>query len=130
MEEISYVNYSSIVKNQKRRDGIRGFISYFIFLLPMIILCGTLVTSAVIYLYVRNQIIQYSYLVPAENKKQKMLLEENKALKSDYSRLISPSRITKYAVEKLNMRYPESRDIIEIDKSSLEKSKNYIGQTR
>lgn len=130
MEEISYVNYSSTVKSQKRREGLRGIVSYFIFLLPMIIVCSVFVSVAVVHLYVRNQIIQYSYLVPLENKKQKMLLDENKSLKSQYSVLISPSRIEKYAIEKLNMRYPEPKDIIEIENKTIDKSKKYIGQTR
>ncbi|MGC8927335.1 MAG: cell division protein FtsL [Myxococcota bacterium] len=130
MEEISYVNYSSTVKRQQRRDGFKGVISYFLFLLPMMIICAIFVSVAIVHLYIRNQVIQYSYLVPIENKKQRMLLDENKMLKSQYSVLISPSRIEKYAIEKLNMKYPEPKDIIEVEYKPSDKGKNYIGQTR
>ncbi|MCX7957786.1 MAG: cell division protein FtsL [Deltaproteobacteria bacterium] len=130
MKEISYISYSSTVKSQKRREGIKGFISYLFFLLPMLIVCGIFVTVAVVHLYVRNQVLKYSYIVPAENKKQKMLLDENKALKSQYSVLIAPARIEKYATEKLNMRYPLSDEIIEIKKDVTEKANGFIGQKR
>lgn len=129
MEQISYINYSSTVKNQKKREGIRGIISFWFFLLPMIIVCGIFVTVSIIHLYMRNQIIKYSYDVPLENKKQKNLLEENKTLKSQLSLLLSPARIEKYANSKLNMRLPLKTEIIELKIKDSE-SENYIGYTR
>jgi len=97
-----------------------------LFLLPMIIVCSIFVTVAIAHLYVRNQVLKYSYLVPMENKKQKMLMDENKTLKSQFSVLASPGRIEKVAVERLNMRYPDSRDIIKVEEGFI---KNYIGQS-
>ncbi len=130
MEEISYISYSSTVKGQKKKEGIRGLASYWMFLLPMLIICLIFVTVSVVHLYVRNQVIKYSYIVPVENKKQKMLLDENKVLKSQFSVLISPARIEKYATEKLNMRYPVPGEIVEIRKGIDEKGNSFIGQTK
>ncbi|MCX7944035.1 MAG: cell division protein FtsL [Deltaproteobacteria bacterium] len=130
MEEISYISYSSTVKNQRKSSGIKRLISFWLFLLPIMMLCCIFTTVAIVHLFVRNQIIKYSYSVPLENKKQKMLLDENNSLKSQLSLLISPYRIEKYAVEKLNMRYPTADDIIEISRGVSKDKGDYIGQTR
>lgn len=130
MEKISYISYSSTLKKQKRGKGLKGFVSYWLFLLPIMIVCAIFVSVSIIHLYVRNEIIKYSYLVPQENNVQKKLLEENKSLKAQYSFLVSPARIEKYAIERLKMRYPTPQDIYEIKDMTLNKDESYIGQKR
>jgi cell division protein FtsL len=126
MKEISYISYSSTVKGSKKNRLGSGMMSFIASIIPVVIVCAILVTAGVVHLYVRNQVLKYSYLVPQENRKQKLLIEENKSLKSQYSSLVSPARIEKYAIEKLNMRYPEPKDIIIVEESIVKK---YIGQS-
>ncbi len=130
MQEISYINYSSTVRNNRKGGGVKGFLYFLLNLMPILIFSGIFVSAALIHLYVRNQILRYSYEIPIENKTQRMLLDENKALKSQLSMLISPVKIEKYAIEKLRMRYPEPEEIIEISSKSEKKDDGYIGFTR
>lgn len=130
MEEISYVNYSSTVRGKRKGGGMRSSIAFLFSLLPVLVFCGIFVASALVHLYIRNQILKYSYEVPIENRTQKVLLEENKVLKSQLSALLSPAKIEKYAKERLHMRYPEPQEIIEMSGKTIKKENNYIGITR
>lgn len=130
MKEISYVNYSSTVRNNRKGGSIRSSIAFLFSLLPILVFCGIFVLSALVHLYIRNQILKYSYEIPVENRTQKVLLEENKALKSKLSALLSPAKIEKYAKERLRMRYPEPEEIIEIKGRIIKKENHYIGVTR
>ena len=75
----------------------------------LIVLCFAL---ALLFVWVRVQVIQFGYEVSRLRKETHDLAKQRSRLEADVATLKSPSRLTRMARNKLGMRLPQGNEIV------------------
>lgn len=91
------------VRTVRKRE--RG--SFFMFLLSILILFSVVL----FYLWLRLEVVKLGYDISHANIVHLRLIEENKRLKLELSRLKSPERIERIAKEQLGLHYPSGSEV-------------------
>ena len=74
---------------------------------------GILLTGTILfYVWSRVEVVRLNYTILATSKEERKLFMQNERLKVELAQLLTPSRLSSLAENKLNLKNPSHRQII------------------
>ena len=81
--------------------------------LGMLMGIGVLLTGTILfYVWSRVEVVRLNYTILATSKEERKLFMQNERLKVELAQLLTPSRLSSLAKNKLNLKDPSHRQII------------------